>query len=98
MPFDPSLPAAGAKLQSQVVRDQLNALKALIDDLAAQLAGANSAIATLQSQLGSAVAGTSSNSNGVGTLGLSIGNNPPQQWEVQPIADKMDELINALRR
>ena len=30
--------------------------------------------------------------------GLTIANNPPQQSEVQPIADKLDELINALRR
>ena len=31
MPFDPSLPAAGAPLQSAVMRDQLNGLKDLID-------------------------------------------------------------------
>ena len=44
-----------------------------------------------------AIAGTSSNSSG-GNLSLTINNNPPQQWEVQPIADKVDELINSLRR
>jgi len=32
------------------------------------------------------------------TLSLSLPNNPPQNFEVQPIADKVDELINALRR
>lgn len=35
MPFDPSLPATGSPLQSQVVRDQLNGLKALIDAILA---------------------------------------------------------------
>ena len=45
-----------------------------------------------------ASAGSSNNSHGVGNLSLTINNNPPQQSEVQPIADKVDELINALRR
>ena len=35
--------------------------------------------------------------NGVGTLGLPV-SDPPTQGEVQAIADKLDELINALRR
>ncbi len=48
-------------------------------------------------QLADAIATTSSNSNGVGTLGLAV-SDPPTQAEVQQIADKLDELINALRR
>jgi hypothetical protein len=91
MPFDPTKPAASSQLSSAEVRDQFNALKALIDGVATQLAG-------LQAQLNTAIAGTSNNSNGVANLGLSIVNNPPQQFEVQPIADKLDELITALRR
>jgi hypothetical protein len=91
MAFDPTKPAPGDDLDAVVIRSQLNALKALIDAQAVQ-------IANLQSQINSAIAGTSSNSNGVGNLSLTINNNPPQQWEVQPIADKLDELINALRR
>ncbi len=51
---------------------------------------------TLQ-QLNDAIATTSSNSNGVGTLGLAV-SDPPTQSEMQQIADKLDELINALRR
>ena len=74
-----------------LVRNQLNELKALIDAQAAQ-------IASLQAQLNADIAGTSDNSNAVGNLGLTINNNPPQQFEVQPIADKLDELITALRR
>lgn len=91
MPYDPTKPVPGDDLDAVLIRDQLNALKALIDAQAVQ-------IATLQGQLAAAVAGTSSNSNGVSTLGLSIGNNPPQNYDVQPIADKLDELINVLRR
>ena len=39
-----------------------------------------------------------SSSDGVGYLSLTIKNNAPQQWEVQPIADKRDQLINTLLR
>jgi hypothetical protein len=44
-----------------------------------------------------AIAGTSSNSNGVALLGLVV-SDPPTQAEVQQIVGKLDELINALRR
>ena len=91
MPFDPTKPAPGDDLDAVLIRNQLNELKALIDTQAAE-------IASLQAQLTSALAGSSNNSNGVGNLSLTINNNPPQQSEVQPIADKVDELINALRR
>ncbi len=91
MAFDPNKPAPGDDLDAVLVRNQLNELKALIDSQAAQ-------IANLQAQINAAIAGTSNNSNGVGNLSLTINNNPPQQFEVQPIADKVDELINALRR
>ena len=91
MAFDPTKPAPGDDLDAVLIRNQFNELKALIDSQAAQ-------IANLQAQLNAAIAGTSNNSNGVGNLSLTINNNPPQQFEVQPIADKVDELINALRR
>lgn len=91
MPFDSTKPAPGDDLDAVITRDQLNALKALIDGQASQ-------IATLQAQLGAILGSTSSNSNSVGTLGFFIGNNPTQPSDVQPIADKLDELISALRR
>jgi len=47
--------------------------------------------------LSSAISGTSANSNGVSTLGMAV-SDPPTQGEVQMVADKLDELINALRR
>ena len=84
MPFDPTKPAPGDDLDAVLIRAQLNALNDRIDALTAQL--------------NAAIGGTSNNSNGVGNLSLSINNNPPQPTDVQPIADKVDELINALRR
>jgi hypothetical protein len=48
-------------------------------------------------QLTDAIATTSSNSNAVNTLGMAV-SDPPTQAEVQQIADKLDELITALRR
>ena len=40
---------------------------------------------------------TSANSNGVALLGQVV-SDPPTQAEVQQIANKLDELVNALRR
>ena len=91
MPFDPSKPADHSPNSSAEMRAQLTSLKAEIDALNAQ-------VAALQAQFPAAIAGTSSNSNGVGNLNLAINNNPPQNFEVQAIADKLDALINALRR
>lgn len=49
-------------------------------------------------QLKNAIASTSSNSTGVAKLSLAIANDPPQIEEVQPVANKLGELVNALRR
>lgn len=91
MPFDPTKPAPGDDLDAVLVRDQLNSLKALIDAQQTQ-------ITNLQNQINAVLASTSNNSNGVALLGLVIGNNPTQPGDVQPNADRLDELINALRR
>jgi hypothetical protein len=53
--------------------------------------------ADLASALSSAISGTSNNTNAVSTLGMSV-SDPPTQSEMQAIANKLDELINALRR
>jgi hypothetical protein len=47
--------------------------------------------------LAGAINGTSSNSNAVATLGLVV-SDPPTQPEMQSLANKVDELILALRR
>lgn len=105
MPFDPTKPAPGDDLDAVLVRDQFNALKALIDDQASQLAAQAAQLssqaaqlASLLAQLNALLADTSRNTNGVANLSLTITHDPPQTWEVQPIATKLDELIDALRR
>jgi hypothetical protein len=50
-----------------------------------------------QSTLDNAIATTSANSNGVTPLNLFI-SDPPTQGELQAVANKLDELIQALRR
>lgn len=47
MPFDPSLPAANSPLQSQVIRDQLQALFGLINNLVTVNAAQVDAVTTL---------------------------------------------------
>ena len=89
--FDPALPAAHSTNSSAEMRGQLNSPKAEIDALTAQ-------VASLQGQLNAAIANTAQNIAGVGSLSLSITNNPPQPSDVQPIADKVDELISRLFR
>ena len=90
MPFDPTKPAPGDDLDAVLIRAQLNALKALIDAHTAQ-------ISSLQAQLNAAIAGTAQNIPGVAALGITI-SDPPQQAEVQATADKVEEMINGLRR
>ena len=85
MPFDPSKPATNSPLASAEMRAQLTALDADIQTRATDTA------------LGAAIAGTSNNSNGVFTLNLSAdGSYNPGQ--MQDVLNKLDELINALRR
>ncbi len=85
MPFDPNKPANNSPNSSAEMRGQLTSLNADIQQRATQ------------TQLVADIGGTSSNSNGVATLSMAV-SDPPTQGEVQAIADKVDELINALRR
>lgn len=48
-------------------------------------------------ELDAAIQGTSANTNAVTTLNLAV-SEPPTKAEVQAIADKIDELVMALRR
>ena len=50
-----------------------------------------------QAQLDAVASGTSSNSNSVGMMGQSADPNY-QQWQMQMLFDKLDELISTLRR
>ncbi|MFO1439825.1 MAG: hypothetical protein U1F81_15995 [Verrucomicrobiaceae bacterium] len=89
MPFDPTKPANNAPLSSAEMRSQLTSLNAEIQ----QRATTND----LNNAIANALAQTSNNSNGVSTLGQSA-DGSYQQWQMQMLFDKLDELINALRR
>lgn len=85
MPFDPTKPANGSDLSSAEMRAQLNALH---DDIQMR---------AQQNVLNDLIAGTAANVNAVSALN----NNSGSGWssgELQIIADKLDELILALRR
>ena len=86
MPFDPTKPANNSLVSSSELRGQFTSLKTEIDAKATS------------TDLNNAIAGTSSNSNGVGDLSGFVASDPPLQSEVQTLADKLNELINALRR
>jgi hypothetical protein len=96
MPFDPNLPQAGTLVDAVQIRAQLNALKALIDELHVQM-DALPTDSELGEAIGGAVVGSSANTNAVSTLGFAV-SDPPTQSEVQTIVNKLDEFINAARR
>ncbi len=89
MPFDPTKPANNSPASSAEMRSQLTSLNADIQQRAT-LGDLNNAIAN-------ALAQTSANSNGVGTLGMGADGGYNQQ-QMQDLINKVDELINALRR
>ena len=85
MPFDPTKPANNAPLSSAEMRAQLTALNADIQQRATM------------PELENAIASTSNNSNNVSTLGQGADASYNQQ-QMQDVLNKLDELINALRR
>ncbi|WP_395719728.1 hypothetical protein [Prosthecobacter sp.] len=89
MPFDPTKPANNSPNSSAEMRSQLTSLNADIQQRAT--------INDLNNAIANALAQTSANSNGVGTMGQSA-DGSYQQWQMQMLFDKLDELINALRR
>ena len=104
MAFDPTKPAAHAPIVSQELRDQFNALKALNDAQAAQIAALTARVQALESgkpsmdDVNAAIAANSSaNSNSVETT-PTYASDPPTQSEVQSAIYKLNELIGALER
>ena len=89
MPFDPTKPANNSPASSAEMRNQLTSLNADIQQRAT--------INDLNNAIANALAQTSNNSNGVSTMGQSA-DGSYQQWQMQMLFDKVDELINALRR
>jgi hypothetical protein len=85
MPFDPAKPAAGSPNSSAEMRAQLNALNDEIQ------------LRATQAELATAFNSTSNNTNGVNILGQTA-DGSYQQQQMQEVINKLDELINALRR
>ncbi len=89
MPFDPAKPADHSPNFSAEMRSQLTSLNADIQQRAT--------INDLNNAIANAISGTSNNTNAVSTMGQSA-DGSYQQWQMQMLFDKLDELINALRR
>ena len=85
MPFNPALPADHTQATAAEMRAQLTSLFADLQQRATQ------------GDLAVAISGTSNNSNGVATLGQAADGSYNQN-QMQVLLDKLDELINALRR
>lgn len=86
MAYDPTKPANGAPIVSAELRSQFAGLMTLLD-------GKTSA-AEVSAQINTETAGPCGS---VAWLGLTV-SNPPTQAQVQAIANKLDELIDSLRR
>lgn len=93
--------ADGSPLSSAEMRSQLTGLRSLIDSVPVGPPGPMGPQGrpgeVTAAQLSAAISGTSNHSNGVAQLSLVV-SDPPTQGEVQQIANKLDELIAALRR
>lgn len=86
MAYDPNLPVNNAPVVSAELRAQFAGLKALMD------------LRPTTTELEVILANeTGGSCEAIASLALTI-SNPPTSAEVQAIADKVDELIDALRR
>jgi len=89
MPYDPTKPAENSPLSSAEMREQLNALN---DDTQTR-----ATIAQMVMGDNNVLSQSSANSNSVGQLGQSA-DGVYNQSQIQDIMNKIDELINVLRR
>ncbi len=96
MAYDSTLPADHAPVAAAELRNQFNALKALIDDLQNQCTDLNNQIQNRPDN-GAVEADTSGATLPVNHLNLTV-SNPPTQTEMQTIADKLDEMLTYLHR
>ena len=93
MAFDPTKPATGSPLVSAEMRNQLTALKALMDDLQSQL----DALPTSPDLLNAISDNSAANVNALTPLNLTV-SDPPTATETQAIVDKLNEVLTALWR
>jgi hypothetical protein len=107
MAFNPNLPAAHAPIVSQELRDQFNALKALIDAQQVTIDAQAAQIIALTQQLANRptmddvnaaiTANSSGNCNSMEGIQCQP-SDPPTQNEVYSIVYQINLLINALHR
>ena len=104
MAFNPNLPAGHSPIVSQELRDQFNALKALNDAQAAQIAALTARVQALESGKASMddvnaaiTANSSANLNSVDTLDLNP-SDPPTQNDVYQAIYRLNVLILGLHR
>ena len=93
MAFDPTKPATGSPLVSAEMRNQLNALKAMMDNLQTQL----DALPTSPDMTNAISDNSAANVNAVVPLNLTV-SDPPTAAETQAIVDKLNEVLTALWR
>ena len=96
MPFDSTLPVDHSQIIAAELRNQFNALKALIDDLQNQCSNLNNQLQALP-DAGEIESDTSGATLPVAHLNLTV-SNPPTQTEMQAISDKLDEMLVYLHR
>ena len=92
MAFDPNIPADYGLFRSADMRAQLNALKALIDVLQAQLAQKTSTDDVLNLVRTFAAR----NVDTVAQLPPPWSSNPPERDEFNEVRDKVNELVSGL--
>ena len=96
MPFDPSLPAPNSPLQSQVIRDQLQALFVLINNIvsvsAAQVDGVNTLPAGTPAQVNVSVSGNTLHF----TFELPQGQEGPMGQQGPPFAQAVVDAVNTV--
>jgi len=92
MAYDPNLPANNSPISSAELRSQFAGLKALIDDLQAQI----NQKASLTDLNNAITAGSAKNVDGFNEPDGDI-SDPPQTVEVAAIQGKLDDLISSLK-
>ena len=93
MPYDPTKPQENTPLDAAEMREQLQGLKQLIDELQSQLANRPTA-AEVEQMILQQSAGAVTH---VEPTSLVV-SNPPTQAEVQTVSSTLDALITELRR
>jgi len=99
MPYDATWPPDHAELDGAPFRDQFNALKALIDAQAVQIAALNTSLSNCvtTAAMTDAILATSANNCDFVTPLNPVVSNPPTQAQVLAIATKLNQLLAQLQ-